>query len=173
MSKYTPPEIEKILSSMVILYDTREQDTVALRMRLEGFNCPYKRVKLDYGDYTAEYMNVDSTACSAAQIACVERKQGLTEICTNFTAGRERFKREFERAKADGCHVHLIVENDNYEKLYAQKYRSKFLPQSLIASLLSWSIRYGIQIHFCKPETTGRLISEIMRYELREYLINQ
>lgn len=170
---YTPIEIDKMLSSMTILVDTREQDTTALQKRLEGLNRPYKRIKLNYGDYAAEYMKIDCSTHSVAHIACVERKMSLDELCTCFTTGRERFKREFERAKTDGCHVHVIVENDNYERLFAQKYRSKLLPQSLIASWLSWSIRYNLQLHFCKPETTGRLISEIMYYELREYLLNQ
>lgn len=96
----------------------------------------------------------------------------LDELCTCFTSGRERFKREFERAKVDGARIHLIVENDNYEKLYNHKYRSKLLPQSFIASLLSWSMKYNIQLHFCKAETTGKLISDILHYELREFLLN-
>lgn len=173
MSKYTPPEIETMLSSMTILVDTREQDTPALRKRLEGLNRPYKRGALNYGDYTAEYTGIDSMPHSVEQIACIERKMSLDELASCFTTGRERFKREFERAKGDGCHVHLLVENDNYETLFAQKYRSKLLPQSLIASWLSWSIRYGLQLHFCKPETTPRLIVDILHYELRGHLLNQ
>lgn len=173
MSKYTPPEIETILSSMIVCYDSREHDTPALRKRLEGLNRPFKRMALNYGDYTAEYAGIDCIPQSVAQIACVERKMSLDELASCFTTGRARFKREFERAKADGCHVHLLVENDNYETLFAQKYRSKLLPQSLIASWLSWSIRYGLQLHFCKSETTPRLIVEILHYELREWLINQ
>lgn len=158
---------------MTILYDTREQDTPELRKRLEGLNRPYKRVKLNCGDYSGEYVGIDSDLHSMAQIACIERKQGLTELCTNFTSGRARFQREFERAKADGCRMHLIVENDNYEHLRHGKYRSKLAPQSLIASYLSWAARYNIQLHFCKSETTGWLIGEILHYELREFLLNQ
>lgn len=173
MGKYTVPQIEKMLDSMTIIVDSREQDTASLQRRMEGFNCPSVRRGLDYGDYSAEYIGVDCMPYSMAKIACIERKQNLTEICTNLTSGRERFKREFERAVADGCHMHIIIENDNYEKLFAQKYRSKLAPQSLIASLLSWSIRYNFQIHYCKSETTGRLIKEILHYELRHYLINQ
>lgn len=173
MAKYTPPEIDKMLSSITILYDTRERDTPALRKRLDALGRPYRRCKLDYGDYSAEWVGIDSSPLSAAQIACVERKMGLDELATCFSAERKRFQKEFERTKADGCHVHLLVENDNYEKLYAQNYRSKVMPQAIMASWLTWSIRYGITLHFCKPETTPKLIVDILRYEIREWLLNQ
>lgn len=158
---------------MIILVDSREQNTENLRIRCEGFNCPSERCKLNVGDYTFKYQNDQEEWKYGSQIAVCERKQGLTELCNNFTKDRERFKREFERAKEDGCHVHLIIEGDNYEKLFAHKYQSKLLPQSLIASLLSWSIRYNFQIHFVRAENCGRLIKEILHYSLREYLINQ
>lgn len=173
MGKYTAPQIEKMLNSLVILVDTREQDNEKSKMRYEGFNRPFERKKLNVGDYCGKWQNECSAWNMMDNITVVERKQGLTEICNNFTKDRERFKREFERAKEDGCRVHLIIEQDNYERLFSHKYRSKLLPQSLIASLLSWSIRYNFQIHFCKAETSGRLISEILHYELREWLLNQ
>ena len=173
MSKFTPPEIEKMLDSLTIIYDTRERDTSELRKRIEGFNRPSVRKALSYGDYSAQYSLPDGEISDLTKIAVIERKQNLTEICSNFTSERARFQREFERAKADNCKVHLIIENDDYEHLRDGKYRSKLNPDSLIASLLSWAIRYGIMVHFCKPETTGYLISKIMHYSLREYLLSQ
>lgn len=173
MSKYTPPQIEKMLDSMKILLDTREQPTEALQRRIEGFNRPFIRTKLDYGDYSAAYRTPDGEDADLSSVAVIERKMSLDELCNCFSQGRGRFQREFERAKADGCRVHLIVEKDNYERLRYGKYRSKLNPQSLMASYLSWSIRYDMQLHFCQPETTGWLIGEIMHYELREHLLNQ
>lgn len=172
MNKFTPPQIEKMLSSMTILVDTREQDTEMLRMRCEGFKAPYRRATLSEGDYMAEYVCAVSGASESFTGACVERKSGLDELCSNFTTGRARFTREFERAKADGCRIHLLVENGSYEKIFAHKYKSKLLPQSLIASIMSFQSRYDMRLHFAKSETTGRLIAEILRYELREYLLN-
>ena len=40
--EYTPFEIRDMLENMVVLYDTREQDTPALHKRLEGLGCPYE-----------------------------------------------------------------------------------------------------------------------------------
>lgn len=173
MAKYTPVQIEKMLTSLQIVVDTREQDTRQLRERIRGFGVPCVREKLNVGDYGALYTDADGNKQNLHSVAVCERKMSLDELCNCFTKGRKRFEREFERAKADGCRVHLIVENASYEKLLAHKYRSQLSPKSLMASLLSWSARYGMEPHFCQAETTGRLIADILHYELREYLINQ
>lgn len=171
MSKYTPPEIEKMLDSMTILVDTREQPTKSLERRIEGFNRPFIRKALSYGDYSAQYIDPSGEIHSLENQVVVERKQNITEICSNFTSGRPRFKREFDRAIQDGAKVHLIIEEDNWEKAYSGDYRSKLNPNSLIASLLSWCHRYNITVYFCKKETTGKLIADIMHYAIREKLI--
>lgn len=38
-----PVEQKSVLDSMVILVDTREQDTPRLRLRLKKMECPYER----------------------------------------------------------------------------------------------------------------------------------
>ena len=47
-------EVKRALASMVILVDTREQDTPRLRKRLRAMACPYERHKLEFGDYSAK-----------------------------------------------------------------------------------------------------------------------
>lgn len=155
---------------MIVLYDTREHDTPALRKRLEGLGCPFERRKLDYGDYSAYVLGPNGEEISLEHVCVIERKQSLTELSANFTQGRARFEREFERAKYHECKVHLLVENGSYEKLFAGRYRSKFNPQSFIASYLAWANRYGLQLHFCRPETTPQLIYKILYYALKEHL---
>ena len=172
MIRYTIPQIEYMLSTMVLIVDTREQNTEAFTRRTEGFNRPFVRRKLDVGDYSAYSIDADGNEVSLENIATIERKMNLTELCGCFTQDRKRFQREFERSKAANMRVHLIVENDNYEHLRHGNYRSQLNPKSLIASFLSWSIRYGIQTHFCEAETTGWLVGEIMYYELREHLLS-
>ena len=43
-----PVEAKAVLDSMVILVDTREQDTPRLRLRLRRMGCPWERQKLDF-----------------------------------------------------------------------------------------------------------------------------
>ena len=49
-----PHEIEEALKGMVVLVDTREQDTARLRVRLKDMKCEHERCKLDFGDYSAK-----------------------------------------------------------------------------------------------------------------------
>lgn len=63
MPTYSHFEIDRMLSGMTVLVDTREQDTAALRARLEGLERPFRRCKLDYGDYSCEVIKPDGNAC--------------------------------------------------------------------------------------------------------------
>lgn len=173
MEMYNGPQIETMLDSMCILVDTREQETEAFKKRVEGFGYPFARKKLNYGDYSAEYTTPDGEKASLEKIVAIERKMNIDELCQCFTSGRERFKREFERAKEDGCKIYLLVEQANYRKIKSGRYRSKLPPQSLNASIETWSARYNTQIRFYDPELTSWGISQILHYELREYLLNQ
>lgn len=164
----TPFEVNRTLESIVILVDTREQDTPALHKRLEGLHCPFEREKLDSGDYSCKYTLPDGTT-ERLNVA-IERKMNLDELCTCFTKGRLRFMREFERAQQEGTKIHMLIECGNWDYALSGRYRSRFNPDSLSASMLAWSIRYGFGIHFCKPENTGKLIYKILRYELKEQL---
>lgn len=101
----------------------------------------------------------------------MERKRNLDEICGNFSTERERFEREFLRAKAYGTKVHLIVENASWGDVFLGNYRSKVSPKSLVASLLSWMVRFNVSVTFCKPEETARIIYGIMYYYVREKLL--
>ena len=94
----------------------------------------------------------------------------LDELCQCFGRERKRFEREFERAKAAGTKIYLLVENGNWEKAYNGKYKSLMPPQALIASINAFRARYGMQLDFCKEETTGKVIHDILYRELKEYL---
>lgn len=171
--KYNNFEVEKMLESMEILVDTREQPTGRFKRRVEGFGLPYLRKCLPYGDYSAQYIDLDGETVSIENKVAIERKMNADEICTCFTKDRKRFEREFERAKADGAKVYLLIENESWEKIINGKYRSKLSPKALKASLLAWTARYDINIVYCKEETTGGLIRDILHYELKELLTNE
>lgn len=170
MPTYSHFEIDRMLSGMTVLVDTREQDTAALRARLEGLERPFRRCKLDYGDYSCEVIKPDGTSVSAAKKVCVERKMNLDELCGCFTSGRQRFEREFLRAKEDGAKVYLLVENATWEKVYEGTYRSRMKPDALAASLLAWCARYNLTPVFCRATTTGKMIARILRYEVKTLL---
>lgn len=163
-----------ILETFSILIDTREQKTSRAKKRYEAMGAKYDRAVLDFGDYT---YNLELPGGPLHDISnrvkakCViERKQNLDELAMCFTRSRERFKREFERAKDEGATVYLLTENASLDMILEGQYRSRFSPNAFIASISAWSARYNIIPLFCNMEHSGRLIREILYRDAKERL---
>lgn len=163
----------EMLESIVILVDSREQPTEKAKKRYESFGFPYKRGTLSYGDYTynaklpnGEWLFDDTKTVKG--LCILERKMNLDELASCLTHSRDRFEREFKRAKENNARILLLVENASWENLLAGKYRSQFRPAAFYGSLVSWMVRYDIQLVFCKEEITGRMIREILYRDLKE-----
>ncbi len=165
----TPFELKAALSSAVLLVDTREQNTEALRKRIELTGMEYERYKLYSGDYSVK-CTIDGKEFSLAEKIAVERKMSLDELAACFGRERERFGKEFDRAKEIGMRLYLLVENASYENLYAHKYRARLSPAAYAASIFAWQARYDCRVIFCKAESSGRIIREILYRELKERL---
>ena len=135
--------------------DSREQDTLKYHQRLARFSCPILRTKLDFGDKVS-----------------VERKMSIDECTSCWTTSRDRFKREFERARTKNAKVYLLIEQASWEKAYHGYYRSQMRPQALVASMTTWMARYDTSIVMCNAETSGQLIYDILYREMKEALIN-
>ena len=155
MGKYSPFALEKALSSLTLLVDTREQDTPALRERLRSCGLPHRRV------------DQDGEEQSLAGVVAIERKMSLDELCLCFGKDRGRFEREFRRAKEAGARLYLLVENASWEDVLHGRYRSRMKPAALLASLLAWQERYDLRVVFCRRETTGVMLHKILRYALK------
>ena len=166
----TYTEITQVLKSMVIIVDDREKDTPLLHQRLSSFPCAYMRQRLDFGDYSAEVTLPNGEKFSLEDKVTVERKADISEICGNFTTNRDRFAKEFERAKAAGAKVYILIENGSWEKINRGAYRSKMTPASLLGSLTTWLARYNCQILFCESATTSWLVHAVLLHEMREAL---
>jgi len=162
-----PFEIDDILESMVILVDTREQPSERARKRYQSFDCQYRRQKLEYGDYSAEF-SVDGNIYRVP--AAIERKMDLEELSSCLTHDRDRFRREFERAQADNASVYLLVEDANWENIINGRYKTKFNAKAYFGSITAWIARYNIKPIFCKKETSGKLIKQILYREIKERL---
>ena len=156
----------------MLIVDTREQDTDRLRRRIRQTGLSFVRQKLDFGDYSAKTTLDNGTEFDISSSVSIERKMNLDALCACYCKGRKRFTREFERAKSAGAKVYLLIENANLEKVYNGSYRSKMSPQALTASLFAWLARYNCQIIFCKEETSGKIIREILYREMKERLEN-
>lgn len=162
---YTDKEISDMLKQLTIIVDSREQVNDHVVGYFDKHKVAHTTRKLDTADYSA--MIGDMTL---EHDFVVERKANIDEIAGNFTANRTRFEDEFTRAKANGLKVFLVVENCSWSDLVLHNYRSKLEPNSLIASLLSWQVRFNITVYFCKPSETGQIIYGILYYAAREAL---
>lgn len=160
-----PFEVNAALKSMVVLWDTREQQTPRARKRMEQIQVPIERVALSFGDYSAK--------CDALDLrdsVAIERKMDLTELAHCYCQDRKRFVREFERAKEAGAKMYLLVENSSLDEAYSGHYRSRVHPASLTASLFAWLARYNCQILFCDEDNSGKVIHDVLYRELKEHL---
>ena len=172
-----PFEIKESLSTFRVIADTREQSTARAKERFQSFGVPVQRATLYYCDYCgnitlpdgSELLDVTQTLRPQC---CIERKMSLDELAACFTRGRDRFRREFERATEAGAKVYLLVEGASWEALNNHRYRSKYNPEAFRASLIAWSIRYDMTPVFCKADSSGALIREILYRDIKERLEN-
>ena len=162
---WTEAELSAELKKLTIIVDSREQVNNHLTEWWDQKSIPYTTRKLDVGDYSAQIGDM-----TLEEDIVIERKRNLDEIAGNFTSARERFEREFLRAKANGTKVFLIIENATWEDIYLHNYRSQLSEKSLVASLLSFQIRFNITILFCATQNTPRLIYNLLYYAAREQL---
>lgn len=162
---WTDAALTTELKNLTIICDTREQDKHCEEWFTKNKVQTITR-KLDTGDYSCQLGEM-----SFERDICIERKHNLDEICGNFTVERERFEREFMRAKAYGTKVVLIIENATWTDIFLGNYRSKLNSKSLVGSLLSWMVRFNITVLFCRPEETARIIFGVCYYFAKEKLM--
>lgn len=167
-------EIQEVLSTFRIIADTREQRTPRAEERFKSFGVPVERATLSYCDYCGQITlpsgDLYKHGSAIKPVCCVERKMSLDELAQCFTRGRDRFRREFERAEAENAKVYLLIENGSWEAIIKHRYRSKYNSAAFKASLTAWIIRYGIVPLFCKSDTSGELIREILYRDVKERL---
>lgn len=155
-------ELEAILSKMVILIDTREQQIKHITAYFDKKGIKYTRQKLDCGDYS---FKVDERSYENEIV--VERKNSLEELSGNFTTQRERFEREFQRCKGK---IILLVENGSIDKILEHKYRSELSVNAFLGSLQTFENRYDINTKFVSYVSAGKIIYSTFIYFLREQM---
>lgn len=145
------------------------QQTAALKRRLEIIGLPNRREKLCAGDYSVE-CTTDNGVFTLADKVCIERKMSADELATCYGTERDRFEREFERAKQAHIRLYLLCESATYENIYNHKYRSRLAQAAYTASLFAWMARYDCHVIFYKAETAPKIIHDVLYRELKERL---
>lgn len=171
--RYTKSEIKKLLKSLTVLVDTREQKNIHIRGYLDKNSIDHKSKKLDFGDYSFmlpenKELGIMRPIYFNDQIS-LERKANIEELSNNFTHNRTQFENELIRST--GSKLILLVENERgYEDIINHNYKTQYNPKSFLATLHSFKHRYDLDTVFIKPELAGNYIYYSFYYWLREYL---
>ena len=150
---------------MIIQEDTRQQagKHELKHQWFEANGVELVRCKLPFGDY------------APVPPVAVDTKKGLDEIAANI-CGKEhtRFINECKAAKAAGCQLIILVENDvdisdlsqvhtwvNPRAIYSTKCVQGPRLQKAMETIQD---RYGTKFLFCRPEETGEIIKGIIEH---------
>ena len=129
---------------MNIIQDTREK----LAYSFQGYDCTVTQGTLYTGDYSLDGFE---------ELIAIEIKHSLSDLIACMTSDRERFKHNLLRLQAYKAKS-VIIEAD-LSDILQQRYRSKINPNSIIGSIASWTVRYGIPFIFAGDRTGGEMMT--------------
>lgn len=168
---YTKTEREKLLKTMGILVDTREKVNDNIIEYLNKKKIPYKKQKLDYGDYSYylpanEEYNIPRDLHFDKEIV-FERKGSVDEIAGNFAGNRERIEKEFSLCPAI---IHLLIEG-TYSDMSDGNYHSEYGANACVGTFHSFSDRYNLRAHFIpNKKKSPEFMCGTFYYHLRNIL---
>ena len=160
---------------MIIQIDSREK-AKAIQKIIEEFDrqgIKHPVSKLMVGDY----MNYDNPR------VIVDRKQNLTEVCSNVCQDHDRFRRELVLAKENGIQLIILCEhgkdiksledvifwkNPRSEKRkkidgkWQTVHTNAMKGDVLYKILTTLEEKYGVRFEFCDKDETGKKIVEIL-----------
>lgn len=170
---YTETEQKEILSSMVILVDSREKENSHITEYFDKHKIPYKKKALSNADYSFylpanEKLSIPRDLYYNGEII-IERKRNLEELSGNFCQTRTRFEEEFATCTAKK--KYLLVENANYQDVVNGNYDTKYNSKSFLGTLHSFNHKYDLQIMFLPDDSYSPIyIYGVFQYYLRNLI---
>lgn len=153
---------------MYLLEDTRQQKGKHEQKHtaFEAHGDQVTRCALPVGDYTL-YPTVS-----------VDTKASMLEIAQNIGGSQEeheRFRRELIKAKENGCHLYVLIENDENVRCIEDVRRwvnprlidndRAITGDRLAKAMITMQDRYGVTFCFCSPEKAGDAIRYLLERE--------
>lgn len=172
--KLTYDQIKKLSKEMVILVDTREKNNGHIIDYFNKKGIAYKKQALEFGDYSFMLPKVEGLTGNELYFhkeIVVERKNSLEELSGNLGQNRDRFEKEFLKARNNSCSIHLMVENpQGYNDIMKHNYNTQLKPVSYMASLKSFEERYDLKMQFVESQYSGYIIYSTFYYYMRNKL---
>jgi len=105
----------------------------------------------------------------------IDTKASMQEIAQNIggtTEEHERFRRELIKAKENGCHLYVLIENDENIRNINDVRRwvnprlidsdRAITGERLAKAMLTMQERYGVTFLFCSPEQAAGMIHYLL-----------
>lgn len=165
--KYTDTEIKKLLASIIILVDTREQVNNHITDYFNSKKIVFKSQKMDTGDYGIMLPSNPELGIMRDMYfpVVVERKNSIDEVASNIK--EDRFENELIRSQSSNF---LLLIEDSYKNLITGNYRSQYAAKTLLARIKTFESRYKFTTVFMDKSLTGNYIFHHLFYQAREIL---
>ena len=169
---YTDTELNKILKTLTIVVDTRENVNGHILDYLNQKQIPVKIQKLDTGDYGCmiprnEELGITRDIYLSSR---VERKAHMDEITGNLQKDTQTaFENELIRSKGNRF-IKKSYPNCKLEKMKKGDYRSKYSPLALLGRLNSFKAKYNFEIVYMDKKFSGNWIYHHFYYQAKHYL---
>lgn len=171
---YTDKQVNDIIKSMTVLVDTREKANEHIINHFESKGVAYKSKALESGDYSVLIPPLPELGIMLPQTLnkpidgglFIERKNSLEELAGNLGKYRDRFEAELQRMK--NAEKHLIIEGGSWSDIITHRYDSSLGEKAYCNSLLTFTSRYNLHIHFTTPKYSGSLIRGICENKIKE-----
>lgn len=149
---------------MIVQIDTREKEKAIEKIQKTFEEKGIKTVNSKM--YVGDYQNLQNGS------VVVDRKQNLSEICSNVCQQHERFKTELIRAQEAGIKIFILCEHGkdiktiedvkNWVNPRLKKSPKALTGEKLYKIMKTQEAKYGITYLFCDKEETGEKILEIL-----------
>jgi ERCC4-type nuclease len=149
---------------MIVQIDTREKEKAIEKIQKTFEEKGIKTVSSKM--YVGDYQNLQNGS------VVVDRKQNLSEICSNVCQQHERFKAELIRAQEAGIKIYILCEHGkdiktiedvkNWVNPRLKKSPKALTGEKLYKIMKTQEAKYGITYLFCDKEETGEKILEIL-----------
>lgn len=138
---YTEKNYKELLSHLVILVDTREQNNKTVTDWFDRNSIKWKSRALKTGDYGFMIESCPELGFSIntyfSDEICIERKNSVSELAGNIANASkddDRIFKEFNRM-INIDKNYILIENDSIEDIFTENYKTKLNPTSFFANI--------------------------------------
>lgn len=156
-----------------VIVDTREKENLHILKAFEKNNIPYKKEKLNFGDYAIE--SEDGFRPNLV----IEKKANLDELVGNIFEkcdegiSNNRIHKEIIRCISSETRIIILIEDQNwYPKLLKGEFKSKANPRAVTGLIISLMAKYPyyLTIMGVDKKYSASFMYNILKYELKEQL---